>query len=513
MNEFTPHETNDNKYPQSEYTKSGYPYPGYYEPKNARRRKAFPRRLPALLLAAALLTACLFSVPGAVSAADTARLNWFFKPNGNDRPEIMGGDPMPERYGAVFLGDPDEKVIYLTFDAGYGNENVAKILDALKKHRAKGAFFILPGIVRYSPDLVKRMADEGHTVCNHSTTHKDLSAASKSVLQNELRGVEEQYSALTGRTMAKFFRPPEGCFSERLLQYCKEEGYRPVFWSFAYADWDNNRQPDPEQAKRKLLANLHNGEVLLLHPTSATNASIMDDLLTEIESRGFRFGVLDEFRADAEPTVSIEEYKAQGMVFAENRAAGKTLALTFDDGPHPTQTDEILAVLRKYGVKATFFPIGKNVGLYPEVERRVRDAGHEIGSHTYSHATVTNLTKEQLRKELLDTEAVLLEQCGVRPTVFRPPGGAYSDEAIRTVGEMGYRYVLWAWRVDPRDWAGTPAKRIAETVLSNVRDGDVLLFHDYVSGSGRTAEALEILIPELQRRGYSFVTVSELASL
>lgn len=462
-------------------------------------KKSISLALSALLFCqAALLSA---------SALDTGRKNWSFRQNGNERPDLSC-NPCADDENVICLG-PDEKVIYLTFDAGYENGNVAKILDALSKHSAKGAFFILPGILRYSPDVVRRMADEGHTVCNHSTSHGDLSAVSREQFRKEMQGVAEQYRALTGKEMTHFFRPPEGAYSERLLAYCREEGYRPVFWSFAYADWDNGRQPDPEKAKAKILSTLHNGEVLLLHPTSATNAAILDELLTEIESRGYRFGTLNEF--DAQTTMSIEEYKAEGLVFSENRAAGKTVALTFDDGPHPTQTDEILAVLDRYGIRATFFPIGENVERCPEVERRVAAAGHEIGSHTFTHANVTRLTDEQLREELRATERALQTQCGVTPHVFRPPGGAYDDKAIRTVNDMGYRYVLWAWRVDTRDWASPPVERVVNAVLDNLRDGDVLLFHDSVSGETPTARALEILIPELLRRGYAFVTVSELA--
>lgn len=458
----------------------------------------------------------LLTFPLSASALDTARQDWCFKSNGNDKPDLLFGSDLVNRYPMIALGSGTEKVIYLTFDAGYENGNVAKILDTLDKHHAKGAFFILPGLVKYAPDLVKRMANSGQTVCNHSTTHKDLSATTKENFLTEMHTLEEKYKALTGKEMTRFFRPPEGAFSENLLAICEETGYMPVFWSYAYADWDNDKQPNPETAKQKILANLHPGEVLLLHPTSATNAAILDDLMTEMEKRGYRFGTLDEFKT--QPTAAndyskIDDYKEKGLVFAENRGAGKTLALTFDDGPHPTQTDEILKVLAKYGVQATFFPIGENVCRYPEVTKRVFAAGHELGNHTYRHRNVTTLSEKELQEELQSTEKVLQEQCGVTPTVFRPPGGAFSETAIQTVRNMGYRYVLWAWRTDPKDWASAPTDRIVKTVLDNVRDGDVLLFHDSISGVSHTAEALDKLIPALLSEGYSFTTVSALAAM
>lgn len=468
-----------------------------------------------ILLLLALLLA-LLPLRAAAETGRNARQNWFFKSNEGGRPTLLGGSDLPAKYGALALGNPEDKVIYLTFDAGYENGNVAVILDALKKHNATGAFFILPGLIKYNPEIVMRMADEGHTVCNHSTHHKDVSGISTAeALRAELSGVEEQYKELTGREMAKYFRPPEGSFSEQTLALCAELGYRTVFWSFAYADWDNNSQMSPEKAKEKLLAGLHPGEVLLLHPTSATNAAIMDDLLTEIEKRGYRFGTLDELTMDvsARESANVQEYEKQGLVFSDNPDAGKVIALTFDDGPHATQTDEILAVLDKFQVKATFFPIGENIELHPEVTRRVRHAGHEIGNHTYTHATVSKLSDEALRKEIEDTANLLKEQCGVTPVLFRPPGGNISDSAVKIVNDMGYRYVLWSWKLDTRDWAAVSVDSVVNTVLKNVGDGNIVLFHDYVVGKSPTAKALEILIPALQEQGYRFVTVSQLADL
>lgn len=480
------------------------------------------RILSFLLLSATVLMLCASMLSAAgitASAASTARQNWFFKPNGNQKPQLLGGSTLPAKYGALALDSSDEKVIYLTFDAGYENGNVASILDTLNKHNAIGAFFILPGLIKHSPDIVQRMTDEGHTVCNHSTTHKDMSAiTSADAFRKELSGLEEAYTALTGKQLAPYFRPPEGSFSEQTLIFCNQFGYRAVFWSYAYADWDNNAQPDLQKAKQKLLSNLHPGEVLLLHPTSATNAAILDDLLTEMEAQGYRFGTLDELAektpipSATESTLSIEEYQQQGLVFSHNRAAGNVLALTFDDGPHATQTDEILQVLAKYDVTATFFPIGKNISEHTDIIKRVADAGHEIGNHTYSHATVSKLTNQRLREEILST-ADLLQQIGITPIVFRPPGGDISEQAIKLVNQLGYRYVLWSWRVDTRDWAAVSVDRVVNTVLNNVQGGDVILFHDYVVGKSPTARALDILIPKLQAQGYRFVTVSELANL
>lgn len=187
-----------------------------------------------------------------------------------------------------------EKVIYLTFDAGYENGNVEKILDILKKHNAKGCFFILENLVKRNTDLVKRMFDEGHTVANHTMKHKNMSTLGKAELEKELCGLEKLCLDLTGHKMARLYRPPEGAFSEQNLKDADALGFKTIFWSFAYADWDNDKQPAPDAALSKLLNHLHNGEILLLHPTSSTNAKILDDFLSRLEKDGWRFGSLEE---------------------------------------------------------------------------------------------------------------------------------------------------------------------------------------------------------------------------
>lgn len=206
-----------------------------------------------------------------------------------------------EDYGGFYIdrshsdSDADDKVIYLTFDAGYENGNVAKILDVLKEENVPGAFFILENIITHDTDLVKRMAEEGHTVCNHTAKHRDMSTVKDAAeFSEEMQRLEKVYNEYTGLEMAKYYRPPEGRFSENSIRFAEEAGYNTIMWSFAYADWDNNGQMSPESAKKKILEGTHNGMVILLHPTSATNASIMKDLITEWKNMGYRFGTMEE---------------------------------------------------------------------------------------------------------------------------------------------------------------------------------------------------------------------------
>ena len=192
----------------------------------------------------------------------------------------------------------DEKVIYITFDAGYENGNIEKILDVLKEENVCAGFFVLENLLKKNETLVKRMIDEGHIIANHTAKHKDMSKiTSKEEFAKELSGLENVFEEIFDKTMPKFYRPPEGRFSIDNLKWAKELGYKTVMWSFAYADWDNGRQMSLEKAKQKIFDNIHNGEVMLLHPTSETNAKILKDVIIELKKQGYRFGTLEELCA------------------------------------------------------------------------------------------------------------------------------------------------------------------------------------------------------------------------
>ncbi len=199
-------------------------------------------------------------------------------------------------YNAFYAQKTDEKVIYLTFDAGYENGNTEAILDALKKHNAPATFFVVGTYLESSPDLVKRMVDEGHIVGNHTYHHKDMSQlADISSFSEELTSVETLFEEITGEEMHKFYRPPQGKYSESNLQMAQNLGYKTFFWSLAYVDWYQDDQPTKEEAFKKLIPRIHPGAIVLLHSTSSTNASILDELLTQWENLGYTFHSLEEF--------------------------------------------------------------------------------------------------------------------------------------------------------------------------------------------------------------------------
>ena len=203
-----------------------------------------------------------------------------------------------QKYDAAYLGNTQEKVLYLTFDAGYENGCTAQILDTLKKHNVPAAFFLVGNYIEKNADLVRRMAAEGHTVGNHTMHHYDMSKiADPAAFARELEDLEALYQQTVGAPMAKFYRPPQGIYSEENLRQAKNLGYKTVFWSLAYVDWKNDDQPTAEQAFNKLLPRTHPGAVILLHSTSKTNAAILDELLTRWEQQGYRFAPISELFA------------------------------------------------------------------------------------------------------------------------------------------------------------------------------------------------------------------------
>ena len=243
-----------------------------------------------------LLFLLLFSTAINTLAAENSS-SWYIKRNGNKRPAIQSEQEMIYDYDGYFIDkkcsdDDENKVLYLTFDLGYENGNTEKILDVLKEENIKAAFFILDNIVLKNSELVTRMKEDGHLICNHTKNHKNICNLSDGEIAKNLTDLEELYYEKTGYKMDKFFRFPEGRYSEQALRCVQKLGYKTIFWSFAYDDWDNNRQMNEEKAINKILSNTHNGAVMLFHPTSKTNAAIFPSLIKAWRESGYSFGTL-----------------------------------------------------------------------------------------------------------------------------------------------------------------------------------------------------------------------------
>lgn len=214
------------------------------------------------------------------------------------------------------------------------------------------------------------------------------------------------------------------------------------------------------------------------------------------------------------PNKNRDYYEKRGDMIWEVHTNQKVIALTFDDGPDPSETDQILKVLSQYHAKCTFFAIGKRIAAYPEVAKRVISEGHELANHTYNHVYFRKpINKAQFERELNLTEEEIVKVSGKHSALFRPPGGMYDETLVDISNNMGLKPILWSWHQDTRDWNRPGVQSIANKVIRNAHNGDIVLFHDHVHGQSQTREALKIILPELEKKGFRFVTVSELIKL
>ncbi|PKR83313.1 polysaccharide deacetylase family protein [Heyndrickxia camelliae] len=204
------------------------------------------------------------------------------------------------------------------------------------------------------------------------------------------------------------------------------------------------------------------------------------------------------------------DFERTGDAIWNARTSKKMVALTFDDGPDPLYTPQILKLLKKYNAKATFFVIGEHVGEYPEIVRDEVKEGHEIANHTYSHNFIFTSSSKHLKQEMEKTEKIIKETTGISPAFFRPIGGYYNKRIIETAREAGYRVIIWTWNQDSKDWKEPGAAKIAKNILSDTMPGDIILMHDGGGDRSQTVKALEKILPQLKKAGFEMVTVSEL---
>lgn len=233
----------------------------------------------------------------------TYEYNWYFNPrNDGKQPEPIKEASFFSKYNSYYVGDPNEKVIYLTFDAGYENGTTESILDTLKKHNVKAHFFVVESYIRNNPELVKRMVNEGHLVCNHSNHHPSMATVTDpEKFKSEFTDVEEAYKEVVGTDMPKFFRPPMGKYSINSLKKTKDLGYKTIFWSFAYKDWIIDNQPSEEEAIKKITNGAHPGCIMLIHAVSKTNTAVLKTVIEQIRADGYEF----------KPLTELPEYQAQ----------------------------------------------------------------------------------------------------------------------------------------------------------------------------------------------------------
>lgn len=228
----------------------------------------------------------------------TQELDWYIVPNKEHMPPEPNKNAIPifNNFSGYYLGDTEKKILYLTFDEGYENGYTSKILDVLKNQNVPAAFFVVRPYIKTNKDLILRMVNEGHLVCNHSSSHPSMAKVTDPErFKKEFIDVEEEYKKITNTDMPKYFRPPMGKFSEYSMKLTSELGYKSIFWSLAYKDFDVKNQPSKEMAKDKILSRIHNGSIILLHAVSKTNTEILEEIILELKSQGYEFRPLTDF--------------------------------------------------------------------------------------------------------------------------------------------------------------------------------------------------------------------------
>ena len=237
------------------------------------------------------------TMAGAYSSYDNKKNAWGFvrKPDGKT-PEFYGPHAkVLDDYEGIYIGNTEEPVIYLTFDEGYENGYTEKILDVLKETEVPAAFFVVKPYITQNPDIIKRMNDEGHLVCNHSSHHPSMASITDPVkFKQEFTDVEDAYKEVCGSEMPKFFRPPMGKYSINSLKQTQELGYKSIFWSFAYKDWIIDNQPSEDMAIKKITNGVHPGCIMLLHAVSKTNTNVLKTVIEQIKNDGYEFKSLND---------------------------------------------------------------------------------------------------------------------------------------------------------------------------------------------------------------------------
>ncbi|MFD2703882.1 delta-lactam-biosynthetic de-N-acetylase [Salibacterium lacus] len=230
---------------------------------------------------------------------------WNFKPAENNEP----ADTEPEykellqTYNGYFIGKPENKTLYLTFDNGYEEGYTGDILDVLKEKEVPAAFFVTGHYLKSAPELVERMEEEGHIIGNHSWSHPSLPELNRDELKKELAKVNDEYQKKTGGRDMQYLRPPKGTFNERTLAETEKLGYTNVFWSFAYVDWETGSQHGADHAYRSIMKRVHPGAVMLLHSVSEDNADALARVIDECREEGYTFQNLDHLVLTSEENV------------------------------------------------------------------------------------------------------------------------------------------------------------------------------------------------------------------
>lgn len=418
----------------------------------------------------------------------------------------------------IYYVETDEPKLAISFDATWGAEHTPRLLEILRKKGIRTTFFLCGYWIEKYPELVTRIALEGHEVANHSLTHPHMNSLSASQIHEEILKTHKMLVDLTGQD-PYLFRPPFGEYSNKVVDAVEEAGYVTVQWSVDSLDWQDLSS---KQIAERVLSRIHKGAIVLFHNNGKYTPDAVEMIIDRLQGDGYSIVPVGEliFKEDyyVDPASGAQKKrdKAKSVFSFLSSHTEKPYDIVYRGNPERMEMafginvawgeeyiPDILKILRRYGVKATFFFVGTWVEKFPELTREIVEAGHEMGNHGYRHLHVKSLTKEQI-KELIKKNEYLLSQVAGNPSnLFAPPYGEVNDFIAKTAGENGYTTIMWT--IDTIDWQRPPYEQIVKRVVDNAKPGAIVLMHPVEP----TVQALPKIIETLKGAGYALVPVSQ----
>lgn len=415
----------------------------------------------------------------------------------------------------IYYVETDEPKVAISFDATWGAEHTSRLLEILRTKGVRTTFFLCGYWIEKYPELVTRIALEGHEVANHSSTHPHMNSLSVEEIQKEIMQTHHMLVELTGQA-PYLFRPPFGEYNNKVVEAVTELGYVAVQWSVDSLDWQDLSS---SEIADRVLSRIHKGAIVLFHNNGKYTPEAVEIIIDSLQKNGYKIVPVGEL-------IYKEDYYIDPSSGAQKRNKTKTV-FSFFDNQKPSyeiiyrgnlermemafginvawgeeHIPDILEILRTYGVKATFFFVGTWVEKFPELAREIAEAGHEIGNHGYKHAHVASLNKEQLKALIKENESLLLQTVARTSNLFAPPYGEVNEFIAKTAAEIGYTTVMWT--IDTVDWKKPSYQQIVNKVIENAQPGAIVLMHPVEP----TVQALPVIIEGLKKEGYGLVPVS-----
>lgn len=408
--------------------------------------------------------------------------------------------------GAVVDQIPtSEKLIALTIENAQEPDTVAQAYRILQEQGAGATFFIPAKAAVENETLVRSMISAGNELGNYGLEPQYWGDSPSAAIKRQLLSAGDSIAKLGGKP--QLIRPPFGYYEDNFLQAAAD--YHPEATVVRGIDTGDWMLTTPQAVLERVLSSVSNGSIINVNMQAKAAVAALPTIIGELKNAGYRFVTVSEMlgkikkEKPEQPKVQVLPYQ----VLYSRALPRPAVALTFDDGGNANQVTALLAVLREYNVKSTFFLLGNWLEANPQLAKRIIDEGHEIGNHSYNHPQFTRLSKSEMEKQIQACEEALRQGTGqtIKP-YFRPPYGDFNSTTSDVLKERGYQAMV-IWNVDSRDWTGAGSSQMVENIMQNVANGSIVLFHLH---GANTVAALGQLIPRLQAQGYQCVTISKI---